>query len=99
MFIGFAAIELFKLLMYEFRYEYMKLEYSDSNLCYMDTDNHIYDIRTENFNGDIKADLPQKFDTSNYKKDNAYDFPAVNKRVIGMIKDKLSGTIMSEFLL
>ena len=34
---------------------------------------------------------------SGYKRDNAHSFPAVNRKVIGMMKDELSGTIMSEF--
>ena len=98
-YIGFAVLELSKLLMYEFHYEYMKPKYDKNiDLCYMDTDSFIYDIRTEDFYGDIKADLQEKFDTSDYKKDNPYNFPAVNKKVIGMMKDELSGTIMSEFV-
>ena len=36
---------------------------------------------------------PLYFNTS-----NPYNFPAVNKNVIGMMKDELSGTIMSGFV-
>jgi hypothetical protein len=64
---GFAALELSKLLMYEFHYEYMKPKYNKKiYLCYMNTDSFINDIRTEDLYEDIKADLQEKFDTLDY---------------------------------
>ena len=67
--------------MYEFHYKYIEPKYSENiDLCYMDTDSFIYDIRTKDFYEDIKTDLQEKFDTSDYKKDNPYNFPAVNKK-------------------
>ena len=57
-----------------------------------------YYIRSECFYKDIKAEIQEKFNTSDYKKDNPYNFTAVNKKVIVMMKYELSGTIMSKFV-
>ena len=58
--------------MYEFWYDYIKPKYGDkARLCYMDTDNFVLNIRTEDFYKDITSDVERWFDTSNYdKKDN-----------------------------
>jgi len=57
-YIGFAVVELSKLPIYEFHYEYMKLKFGDAiDLCEIDADSFIYDIRTEDFYSDIKHDL------------------------------------------
>ena len=38
-YLGFSILEISKILMYEFWYDYMKLKYGDNvKLCYMDTD-------------------------------------------------------------
>ena len=41
-FVGFAILELSKLLMYNFHYGYIKKKYgSDAELCFTDTDYHV----------------------------------------------------------
>ena len=36
--------------MYEFWYDYMKLEYADNlKLCYMDIDSFVFHVKTEDF--------------------------------------------------
>lgn len=71
---------------------------SNLSLNYMDTDSFIYTIKTDDFYADIKTDLDQEFDTSDYPKNNVYGFPLVNKKVIGMMKDENCGKIMKEFI-
>ena len=45
-----SILEIRKLLVYEFRYDYMKPKYGDNvKLCYMDTDSFIMNIKTEDF--------------------------------------------------
>ena len=76
--------------MQEFLYEYMKPKYVDAiDLCYIDTDSFIYDIRNEDFYQDIKPDLNGRFDILDYKNDNYYKFPRLNKKVIGLLKDQI----------
>ena len=49
-YLGLSNLEISKLLMYEFWYDYMKPKYNDSvKLCYMDTDSFIMNIKTEDF--------------------------------------------------
>ena len=54
MYLGLSILEISKILMYEFWYDYMKPKYSDNvKLCSMDTDSFIMNIKTEDFNKDI----------------------------------------------
>ena len=55
-------------------------------------------IETEDFYKDIADVVKERFDTSNYdKNDNRPLSIARNKKVIGMFKDELGGKIMTEF--
>ena len=46
-YLGQAILDLSKMLMYEFYYDYMKPMYgSKVRLCYMDTDSFVYEIQT-----------------------------------------------------
>ena len=97
--LGQAILDLSKIIMYEFHYDYMKREYSDDDLklCYMDTDSLIYDIKTKDFHRDIADDVEDRFDTSGYVPDRLLPF-GQNKKVIGLMKDELGGGIMREFI-
>ena len=97
---GQAILDLSKMVMYEFHYDYMQLKYgSKQQLCYMDTDSFIYHIKTENFYKDIATDVETRFDTSGYSKDDNRPLPiGKNKKVISLMKDDLGGKIMIEFV-
>ena len=46
-YLGLSILEISKILMYEFWYNYMKPKYgNDVKLCYMDTDSFIMNIKT-----------------------------------------------------
>ena len=96
-YLGQAILDLSKLIMYEFHYDYMLPKYKKRiKLCYMDTDSFVYDINTEYFYKDIAGDVEDRFDTSGY-----CDRPlpiGKNKKVIGLVKDELGGEIMKEFI-
>ena len=96
-YLGLSLLEISKILMSEFWYNYMKPKYGDNvKLCYMDTDRFIMHIKAEDFYEDIADDVEKPFDTSNYEVDRP--LPAgKNKKVIGLMKDELGGTIITEF--
>ena len=98
-YLGQAILDLSKILMYEFHYDYMKPKYGEKlKLCYMDTDSFVYHIKTEDFYEDIKDDVENKFDTSGYSIEDKRPLPiGVNKKVLGKMKDELGGKIMTEF--
>lgn len=100
MFIGFAVLDLSKVQLYKFHYEYMLKKYPLDNikLCYTDTDSGIYKITTNDVYKDIKNDLTDWFDTSDYPVDNPYGFPKLNKKKMGVMKDELKGNIFEEFV-
>ena len=70
-YLGQETLDLSKLLMYEFHYDYMRSKYgSRVKLRYMDTDSFVYKIETEYFYRDIAKDVEKSFDTSGYSKDD-----------------------------
>ena len=76
----------------------MKPKYGDNvKLCYMDTDSFIMHIKTEDFYKDIANDVEKRFDTSNYKVNRPLP-TGKDKKVIGLMKDKLGVKIMIEFV-
>ena len=66
-YLGLSILEVSKILMYEFWYDYMKPKYGNKvKLCYTDTDSFIINIKTNDFYEDIASDVENSFDTSNY---------------------------------
>ena len=100
-YLGQAILDLSKTPMYEFFYDYMRPEYdSKVRLCYMDTDSFFYEMGTEYFSRDIAKDMEKRFDTSGYSQDENRPLPIRKKKKsdIGLIKDKLGGKIITEFV-
>ena len=99
-YLGQAILDLSKIVMYEFHYDYMKPKYGENlKLCYMDTDSLVYHIKTDDFYEDIAKDVKTRFDTSGYNKEDARPLPiGLNMKVIGFMKDELGGKIMTEFI-
>jgi len=59
----------------------MKPKYQENiNLMYMDTDSFIYNIKTIDFYDDIRFEIDQHFDNSEYDKDNVFKLPLINKK-------------------
>ena len=97
-YLGLSILDINKILMYEFWYDYMKPKYgNDVKLCYMDTDSFTMSIKTNGFYKDIANDVEKRFDISNYEVNRP--LPAgKNKKVIGLMKDELGGKIITEFV-
>ena len=98
-YLGQAILDLSKIVMREFHYDYMVPKYGleKLKLCYMDMDSLVYEIKTEDFYEDIVDDIPARFDTSGYCPNRPLPV-GLNKKVIGLMKDKLGVKIMTEFV-
>ena len=96
-YLGQAILDLSKIIMFEFHYDYMLPKYGKNiKLYYMDTDSFVYDIKMKEFYKEIAEDVETRFDTSGY-----CDRPlsvGKNKKVIGLMKDELGGEVMKEFV-
>ena len=59
-----SILELSKILMYEFWYDYVKPKYGEkAKLCYMDTDSFIVYIKTDDIYKDIAVNVETKLET------------------------------------
>ena len=100
---GLAVLDLSKLFMYTFYYNYIKEQYGEKvQLLYTDTDSLVMLIET----ADIYEDMWQHsdlYDTSNYSeefktsKDHTL-YSTKNKKVIGKFKDECAGDPIVEFV-
>ena len=71
-YIGIWILELIKVLMYEFQYDYIKNKYDNkSKLLFTDTDSLMYEIKTEDVYEDFSSDK-EMFDFSNYSTKSKY---------------------------
>ena len=69
-YLDLPVLEISKIVMYEFCYDYVKLEYGQkAKLCYMDTNSFIVYIKTEDIYSDIAKDIETRFYTSNNELD------------------------------
>ena len=96
-YLGQAILDLSKIVMYEFHYDYMKPKFKDPQVCYMDTDSLIHNMKTEDLYADIADDIPARFDTSGYCPNRPLPI-GLNKKVISLMEDELGGAIMTEFI-
>ena len=97
-YLGLSILEISKILMYEFWYDYIKPKYNDNvRLCYMDTDSFIMNIKTNDFYKDIANEVKNRFDTSNYEVNRPLS-TGKNEKIIGLMKDELGGKIITEFV-
>ena len=83
-----SILDISKTLMYEFRYDYIQQKNQNkAKLYFMNIDNFIIYIKTEDFDKDIADDVEKWFDTSNYSEYNKRPLPiSMNKTVTGLPK-------------
>ena len=90
-YLGLSILDISKITMYEFWYDYVKIKFEDkAQLCYMDTDSFVVNIKTKDFYKDISQDVNFTFDRPLST--------GINKKVIGLMKDELGGHIITEFV-
>ena len=90
-YVGFTVLELAKLAMYEFHYDYIMKKYGHekAHLILTDTDSLLYEIETVDIYEDMKAD-GDEFDMSGFPKNSPFYNPKNNK-VLGKMKDETNG--------
>lgn len=94
--LGFCILELSKIVLYKFYYNYLKNKYQDKiSMLYTDTDSLVVHVETDNFYQDIRENL-NKFDTSNYELNNIHNITP-NKSIIGNMKDEYGGKLIKSF--
>ena len=97
-YVGVAVLDLSKLHMYKFHYDYIKAKYQErARLLFTDTDSLTYHIETEDIYKDMKAD-GEHFDFSDYKGTGYRSQDNTNKKVIGKFKDETEGVPIVEFV-
>ena len=90
-YLALSILDLSKTVMYEFWYDYLKPEYGENvKVCYMDTNSFIAHVKTDDIYKDIAEDVEKRFNTSNYEIDRPLP-KGKNKKVVGLMKDKLGG--------
>ena len=96
-YLGQAILDLSKIVMYEFHYDYMvPKDCNRLKLCYMDTDSLVYHIKTEDFYADIVDDVQTRFDTSGYIPDRL--LPSRTKRKGHWTHERRVSKIITEFV-
>jgi hypothetical protein len=96
-YIGFCVLELSKLLMYQFHYDYILPTYKqNAKLLFTDTDSLCYELCTEDAYADMRREL-WRFDTSDYP-DGHPNRSTENCKVIGKFKDECNGAPPLEFV-
>ena len=96
-YVGMCILDLSKVLMYDFHYNYIKEKYGrKAKLLFTDTDSLTYEIEAEDVYRDFWNDK-DKFDNSDYPENSQY-FDKTNKKVIGNFKDEAAGIPITEFV-
>jgi hypothetical protein len=97
-YIGFSVLELSKLHMYKFHYDFIKRTWpgEQSRLLFTDTDSLMYEITAPRVYETVWANR-DLFDFSDYPRDSPY-YNATNAKVIGKFKDEAGGKCITEFV-
>ena len=92
-YIGVCILELSKVLMYEFHYDYIKNKNgNNSKLLLTDTDSLMYKIKTEDVHENF-SNNKEMFNFSNYSTKSKY-YDNLNKFVVGKMKDETAGVMI-----
>ena len=99
---GATILDLSKIHMFNFHFNYIKKKWEKVKVLYSNTDSLVLKIQTDDFFQDTAPDVEKWFDTSAYPKDHfacKNGFPVgKNKKVLGMFKEVAGGKIIREFV-
>ena len=81
-----SILDLSDSFMYDFLYNYNKTKYgNNAKLLFTDTDSLVYEIKTKDFYKDIKPDIEERFDTSDYPTNHPSEIKTgLTSKVLGM---------------
>ena len=96
-YVGMCILDLNKMLMYDFHYNYIKKKYNNrTRLLFTYTDSLTYEIEAEDVYKDFWNDKDM-FDNNVYPESSPY-YCNANKKVIRNFKDKACGIPITEFV-
>ena len=96
--IGCAILDVVKLIMYRWHYDYFQEKYGRaSKLLFTDTDSLCYHVTCPDIYQDIKTDMLEHYDMSDFPKDHKC-YSEVNKKRLGSFKDETAGVPIVEFV-
>ena len=106
--IGFTILNLSKMVMFDYYYEYLKPKYGEKlKLLATDTDSFIFEVETEDFYKDMYKDRSGYYDISDYPKEMRFGNGELafevkdkdgNKKRLGYFKDEYFGKVIEEFV-
>ena len=95
--VGFTVVELAKLHMYSFFYDYLKPTFGDNvSMLFTDTDSYLLEFLGENPDAELFKSK-HLFDYSGYPKDSPF-YDNSNNKVIGKFKDESNGVPIGEYV-
>ena len=96
-YVGMCILDLSKMLMYDFHYNYIKGKYRDrAKLLFTDTDSLTYEIEAEDVYKDFWNDK-HMFDNNDYPESSPY-YCNASEKVIGKFKNEACGVPILEFV-
>ena len=94
-YVHFCILELSKLFMCQFHYDYVLKTFDNVKLLFTDTDSLAYEIKKGNVYEQCFKDK-ELFDFSGYPRDSVF-YDNSNKKKLGKMKDEFSGNKIDEF--
>ncbi|KAK3748543.1 hypothetical protein QZH41_001377 [Actinostola sp. cb2023] len=96
-YVGMAILNLSKMLMYDFYYNQLKVQYGERcQLLYTDMDSLLLEIQTDDVYKDM-AEHAELYDTSDYPQDHPL-YTDIRKKIPGKMKDECAGRPIAEYV-
>ncbi len=97
-YIGFCVLELSKLIMYKFHYDYILPNFPKTKLLFTDTDSFCYHIKTKEDVYEVIKGNSTWFDFSNYPRNHGNFDNKINHLKPGVFKDETGSIPIKEFI-